>query len=118
MKMNLDTDMQWAFWDGVHGYYNSNKIVTGRLGNPEGEDKPNKKFYDPRAWLRSGEQAFVSRLKTSLMTTVAETLDNRLMSESGTTQSQPKGSPSVLDQLKYTQWLRILVIFTRSNLWT
>ena len=66
VKMNLDTDMQWAFWDGVHGYYNSNKdYLQAQLGNPEGEDKPNKKFYDPRAWLRSGEQAFVSRLKTS-----------------------------------------------------
>ena len=66
VKMNLDTDMQWAFWDGVHGYYNSNKdYLQAQLGNPEGEDKPNKKFYDPRAWLRSGEQAFVTRLKTS-----------------------------------------------------
>ena len=66
VKMNLDTDMQWAFWDGVHGYYNSNKdYLQAQLGNPEGEDKPNKKFYDPRAWLRSGEQAFVSRLKAS-----------------------------------------------------
>ena len=66
VKMNLDTDMQWAFWDGVHGYYNSNKdYLQAQLGNPEGEDKPNKKFYDPRAWLRSGEQAFVSRLKSS-----------------------------------------------------
>ena len=66
VKMNLDTDMQWAFWDGVHGYYNSNKdYLQAQLGNPEGEDMPNKKFYDPRAWLRSGEQAFVTRLKTS-----------------------------------------------------
>ena len=66
VKMNLDTDMQWAFWDGVHGYYNSNKdYLQAQLGNPEGEDKPNKKFYDPRAWLRSGEQAFVTRLKAS-----------------------------------------------------
>ena len=66
VKMNLDTDMQWAFWDGVHGYYNSNKdYLQAQLGNPDGEDKPNKKFYDPRAWLRSGEQAFVTRLKAS-----------------------------------------------------
>ncbi len=66
VKMNLDTDMQWAFWDGVHGYYLSKKdYLQGQLGNPEGEDKPNKKHYDPRAWLRSGEQAFVDRLKKS-----------------------------------------------------
>ena len=48
VKMNLDTDMQWAFWDGVHGYYKTNKdYLQGQLGNPEGDDKPNKKFYDP-----------------------------------------------------------------------
>lgn len=66
VKMNLDTDMQWAFWDGVNNYYKSKKdYLQSQLGNPEGEDKPNKKFYDPRAWLRSGEVAFVDRLKTS-----------------------------------------------------
>jgi fructose-bisphosphate aldolase class II len=66
VKMNLDTDMQWAFWDGVHEYYKTNKdYLQGQLGNPEGDDKPNKKFYDPRTWLRSGEQTFVSRLKQS-----------------------------------------------------
>ncbi len=64
VKMNLDTDMQWAFWDGVHGYYKDKKgYLQGQIGNPEGEDKPNKKFYDPRAWLRSGEKSFVLRLK-------------------------------------------------------
>ena len=66
VKMNLDTDMQWAFWDGVHGYYNTNKdYLQGQLGNPDGDDKPNKKFYDPRVWLRSGETAFVQRLTRS-----------------------------------------------------
>ena len=66
VKMNLDTDMQWAFWEGVHDYYKTNKdYLQGQLGNPEGDDKPNKKFYDPRAWLRSGEITFVDRLKRS-----------------------------------------------------
>ena len=66
VKMNLDTDMQWAFWDGVHDYYKDKKdYLHAQLGNPEGDDKPNKKFYDPRAWLRSGETAFVERLKRS-----------------------------------------------------
>ncbi|MEL0098888.1 MAG: class II fructose-bisphosphate aldolase, partial [Opitutae bacterium] len=59
-------DMQWAFWDGVHGYYKEKKdYLQAQLGNPEGEDKPNKKFYDPRVWLRAGETAFVERLKRS-----------------------------------------------------
>lgn len=64
IKMNIDTDMQWAFWDGVHSYYKEKKdYLQGQIGNPEGEDKPNKKYYDPRAWLRSGEQSFIARLK-------------------------------------------------------
>jgi len=64
VKMNIDTDMQWAFWDGVKNYYNSKKdYLQGQIGNPEGSDKPNKKYYDPRVWLRSGETAFVERMK-------------------------------------------------------
>ena len=64
VKMNIDTDMQWAFWDGVKDYYEEKKAyLQGQIGNPEGEDKPNKKFYDPRAWLRKGEETFIIRLK-------------------------------------------------------
>ena len=64
IKMNIDTDLQWAFWDGVHAYNNDNKdYLQGQIGNPEGEDKPNKKKYDPRVWLRKGEDAFVARMK-------------------------------------------------------
>lgn len=64
IKMNIDTDMQWAFWDGVKNYYEDKKgYLQAQIGNPEGDDKPNKKFYDPRVWLREGEKSFVSRLK-------------------------------------------------------
>ncbi|MFN7326925.1 MAG: class II fructose-bisphosphate aldolase [Chitinophagales bacterium] len=64
VKMNIDTDMQWAFWDGVRGFYESKKgYLQAQIGNPEGEDKPNKKYYDPRVWLRAGETAFVARLR-------------------------------------------------------
>ena len=64
IKMNIDTDMQWAFWEGVLKYYNDKKdYLQGQIGNPEGEDKPNKKYYDPRVWLRKGEDNFVKRLK-------------------------------------------------------
>lgn len=64
VKMNIDTDMQWAYWQGVKDYYESNRAyLQGQLGNPEGEDKPNKKYYDPRVWLREGEKSFVKRLK-------------------------------------------------------
>lgn len=66
IKMNLDTDLQWAFWDGIHGFYKDKKdYLQAQIGNPEGDDKPNKKYYDPRAWLRKGEEAIVKRLKQS-----------------------------------------------------
>ncbi|MCG3210823.1 MAG: Fructose-bisphosphate aldolase class 2 [Anaerolineae bacterium] len=64
IKMNLDTDTQWAFWDGIRRYYQDKEgYLQGQIGNPEGEDKPNKKFYDPRVWLRKGEETFNARLK-------------------------------------------------------
>ncbi|MFN6944768.1 MAG: class II fructose-bisphosphate aldolase [Cytophagaceae bacterium] len=64
IKMNIDTDLQWAFWEGVLNYYNTNKdYLQGQIGNPKGEDQPNKKFYDPRVWLREGEKAIIKRLK-------------------------------------------------------
>ncbi|MBD1396005.1 class II fructose-bisphosphate aldolase [Pontibacter sp. JH31] len=64
IKMNIDTDMQWAFWDGVKNYYESKKeYLQGQLGNPDGADSPNKKYYDPRVWLRKGEENFIARLK-------------------------------------------------------
>ena len=66
IKMNIDTDLQWAFWDGVLMNYKKNETyLQGQLGNPEGEDKPNKKYYDPRVWLRKGEEAFSKRLETA-----------------------------------------------------
>ncbi len=64
IKMNIDTDMQWAFWEGVLNNYKKNEaFLQGQLGNPEGIDKPNKKYYDPRSWLRKGEEAFIKRLE-------------------------------------------------------
>ncbi len=66
IKMNIDTDMQWAFWEGVLNYYKKNEAyLQGQLGNPEGDDKPNKKYYDPRTWLRKGEESFVKRLEVA-----------------------------------------------------
>lgn len=64
IKMNIDTDTQWAMWEGVLGYYGKYKdYLQGQIGNPEGDDKPNKKYYDPRKWLREGESAMIKRLK-------------------------------------------------------
>jgi fructose-bisphosphate aldolase class II len=64
IKMNIDTDTQWAFWDGVRQFYAEREgYLQSQIGNPEGEDKPNKKYYDPRAWLRRGEESMRARLE-------------------------------------------------------
>jgi len=63
VKMNIDTDQQWAFWNGVREYEAQNHdYLQAQIGNPEGEDKPNKKKYDPRKWLREAEKSFIKRL--------------------------------------------------------
>jgi len=64
VKMNIDTDTQWAYWSGVKAYIEQyHDYLQGQIGNPEGEDKPNKKYYDPRKWLREGEISMVKRLE-------------------------------------------------------
>jgi len=64
IKMNIDTDLQWAYWDGIRKFYIAKQgYLQGQIGNPEGEDAPNKKYYDPRVWLRKGEESIVERLK-------------------------------------------------------
>lgn len=64
IKMNIDTDLQWAYWDGVRAYEAKNHdYLQGQIGNPKGDGEPNKKYYDPRVWLREAEKAFVTRLK-------------------------------------------------------
>ncbi|MDY0255025.1 MAG: class II fructose-bisphosphate aldolase [Tenuifilaceae bacterium] len=66
IKMNLDTDLQWAFWDGIRNYYiDKEGYLQSQIGNPDGDDKPNKKYYDPRVWLRKGEESIIKRLKIS-----------------------------------------------------
>ncbi|MBP6471819.1 MAG: class II fructose-bisphosphate aldolase [Chloroflexi bacterium] len=63
IKMNIDTDTQWAFWDGVRLYYQAKEAyLQAQIGNPEGDDSPNKKYYDPRVWLRKGEESLKTRL--------------------------------------------------------
>jgi fructose-bisphosphate aldolase, class II len=63
IKMNIDTDLQWAFWEGILNFYKTNEgYLQGQIGNPTGDDAPNKKFYDPRVWLRKSEESFVKRL--------------------------------------------------------
>ena len=66
VKMNIDTDLQFAFTEGVRDYIESKiAYLRTQIGNPDGDDQPNKKYYDPRKWLREGELTFVKRLEQS-----------------------------------------------------
>ena len=66
IKMNIDTDIQWSTWEGVLNYYKSKEgYLQSQLGNPDGADSPNKKYYDPRVWLRKGEESMIARLKVA-----------------------------------------------------
>jgi fructose-bisphosphate aldolase class II len=67
VKVNLDTDLQYAYLTGIRDYMGAKKeYVATQVGNPDGEDKPNKKYYDPRVWVREGEKTMTARVKTAL----------------------------------------------------
>jgi fructose-bisphosphate aldolase class II len=67
IKMNIDTDTQWAYWDGLRKFEKEKRdYLQGQIGNPTGPDKPNKKFYDPRVWIRKAEEAMVDRVMVSM----------------------------------------------------
>jgi fructose-bisphosphate aldolase class II len=66
VKMNIETDMQWSTWEGILKYYKEKEgYLQSQLGSPDGADSPNKKYYDPRVWLRKGEETMVARLKVA-----------------------------------------------------
>jgi len=66
VKMNVDTDTQWAYWEGLLNFYKENEAyLQGQIGNPKGADKPNKSYYDPRKWVRESEVAMVKRIEES-----------------------------------------------------
>ncbi|TDE18460.1 class II fructose-bisphosphate aldolase [Dyadobacter psychrotolerans] len=66
IKMNIDTDVQWSTWEGILKYYKEKEgYLQTQLGSPDGPDSPNKKYYDPRVWLRKGEESMISRLKVA-----------------------------------------------------
>jgi fructose-bisphosphate aldolase class II len=65
--MNIDTDTQWAYWDGLRVFEKENHdYLQGQIGNPKGADKPNKKFYDPRVWLRAAEESMIDRIGVAM----------------------------------------------------
>merc|ERR1712160_32006 len=66
IKMNVDTDTQWAYWEGILKFYKAKEgYLQGQIGNPDGEDKPNKSYYDPRKWVRESEVSMCARVKES-----------------------------------------------------
>jgi len=66
VKMNVDTDTQWAYWEGLLNFYKAkSEYLQGQIGNPEGPEKPNKSYYDPRKWVRESEVSMVKRVKES-----------------------------------------------------
>jgi len=66
IKMNVDTDTQWAYWEGLLQFYKKNSgYLQGQIGNPEGEEKPNKSYYDPRKWIRTSEENMRDRVVVS-----------------------------------------------------
>jgi len=67
VKMNVDTDTQWAYWDGLRKFSADNfDYLQGQIGNPKGPDAPNKKYYDPRVWIRKAEETMVARCIESM----------------------------------------------------
>lgn len=67
VKMNIDTDTQWAYWDGTRAFIAENSdYLQGQIGNPKGPDAPNKKYYDPRVWIRKGEESMIARIGLSM----------------------------------------------------
>merc|ERR1712071_586049 len=67
VKMNIDTDTQWSYWDGLRNYESEKRAyLQAQIGNPDGKDKPNKKFYDPRVWLRKAEESMCKRVMVSM----------------------------------------------------
>ena len=68
IKMNIDTDLQYAYMTGIRDYFSKNEdYLKSQIGNPDGEDVPNKKYYDPRKWVREAELTFVERLKKAFV---------------------------------------------------
>ena len=67
IKMNIDTDTQWAYWDGLRAFEaDKHDYLQGQIGNPDGADKPNKKYYDPRVWIRKAEESMMARVGVSM----------------------------------------------------
>lgn len=89
IKMNIDTDTQWAYWNGIRTFEaEKHDYLQCQIGNPDGADKPNKKYYDPRVWIRKAEEAMVARLGDA-MERLGSTGKYPKSSEPGSSQCAP-----------------------------
>jgi len=85
IKMNIDTDTQWAYWDGLRQFEaDKHDYLQGQIGNPDGADKPNKKYYDPRVWIRKAEETMVARCGVSMEKLSSKGTYEAKVPESGT----------------------------------
>ena len=67
IKMNVDTDTQWAYWAGILNFYKKKEgYLQGQIGNPDGAEAPNKSYYDPRQWIREAESSMIARVGESM----------------------------------------------------
>jgi fructose-bisphosphate aldolase, class II len=96
IKMNIDTDTQWAYWDGLRLFEKEkHDYLQGQIGNPGGPDKPNKKFYDPRVWIRKAEESMVARVSESCTRLLcAGTYEPSVTSDGAAQLGSIKSSPS------------------------
>jgi len=92
IKMNIDTDTQWAYWDGLRAFEaEKHDYLQGQIGNPDGADKPNKKCYDPRVWIRKAEESMIARVGLS-MEKLGSVGSYPVSSEPGVSQCAPSKS--------------------------
>jgi len=96
IKMNIDTDTQWAYWDGLRSFEKEkHDFLQGQIGNPTGGDKPNKKFYDPRVWIRKAEESMATRVVVSCEKLLSKGTYEPTVDEPGFAQlGTPKKGPS------------------------
>jgi len=102
VKMNVDTDTQWAYWDGLRQFEKEkHDYLQGQIGNPTGPDKPNKKCYDPRVWIRAAEQSMTKRCQVSM--------DKLLCTGTYPVKIPEPGSVPVYDFKPKEGWLKSLI---------
>jgi fructose-bisphosphate aldolase class II len=101
IKMNIDTDTQWSYWDGLRGFESDKReYLQGQIGNPDGADKPNKKYYDPRVWVRKAEESMVARVGLSMEKLGSKGKYTKATEVSADNQCAPKTENKIVSEIK------------------